>query len=433
MSEATVLKPTPGRRAAPLQVVADNSHSNVEQTVIATPPAAGQPLVRLPAVADNPLIDEAGTLLSLVSQIRHTSHAVDVGQLRSRCLELMRQYEAGLRQRQVGNEQLEAARYCLCSFIDEAVLNTQWGGQSEWSGCSLLSSLHRETLGGAYFFSLLEQALAEPHRHQPLLELQYLCLSLGFMGKMRLEGNGHERLIQYRQRTYEAIRRLRGEAERELSPSWRTRVQPLPPRRATLPAWVVVVVGAVLLLGGYMSLSRDLNTRADAVFRQVNALVPAKAAPAAVADPVVADTSIADRLRQLLATEIERGLLEIEPLPDRVRLRIGAHSLFASASAEVREDYLPVLTKIGRALEGEQGRLLITGHTDDQPIFTSRYPSNWHLSLARANAVADLLAANNALNGRLWPEGRGDSEPRAENSDGTQRALNRRVEIDLLM
>ena len=432
MSEATVLKPTPGRRAAPLQVVADNS-GGAEQTVVAVPAAAAQALVRLPAVADNPLIDEAATLLSLVTQIRHTSHAVDVGQLRSRCLELMRQYESALRQRQVGNDQLEAARYCLCSFVDETVLNTNWGGQSEWSRCSLLSSLHRETLGGAYFFSLLEQALAEPHRHQPLLELQYLCLSLGFMGKMRMESNGHERLIQYRQRTYEAIRRLRGEPERELSPSWRTRLQPVPPRRGSLPAWVVVVVGAVVLLGGYMGLSRDLNVRADAVFRQVNALVPAAPTLAAAPEPVVADSSVADRLRQLLATEISLGLLEIEPLPDRVRLRIGAHSLFASASAEVREDYLPVLTKIGRALVGEQGRLLITGHTDDQPIFTSRYPSNWHLSLARANAVADLLAANSGLNGRLWPEGRGDSEPRVDNSDSAQRALNRRVEIDLLM
>lgn len=426
MSEATLLKPTPGRRAS--QPAAQPA-INPEQTVIAAAPVAQSASIRMPAMADNPLVDEAGTLLSLVTQIRATPRGVDVSLLRGRCVELVRYYEQAMRQRQVASEQVEAARYCLCCFVDEAVLNTPWGGQSEWSYNSLLSSFHRETLGGAYFFTLLEEALREPARHQPLLELQYLCMALGFMGKMRLEQHGSERLAQYRQRTFEAIRGLRGEAERELSPSWKTRVQPLPPRRGSLPPWVIAAVGASLMLGGYMYLSYQLNTQADQVFRQLSGLVQPKVVEAPV---VVRDHGAGERLRQLLATEIERGLLEVEPLSDRVRLRIGAHSLFASASPEVREDYLPVLAKIARALEGEKGKILITGHTDDQPIFTSRYPSNWHLSLARATAVANVLAQGGSLQGRLWPEGRGDGEPRVENSNEEQRALNRRVEIDLL-
>ncbi len=65
-------------------------------------------------------------------------------------------------------------------------------------------------------------------------------------------------------------------------------------------------------------------------------------------------------------------------------------------------------------------------------FFTSRYPSNWHLSLARATAVANSMALGTDLHGRLWPEGLGDSKPRKPNDSPDNRASNRRVEIDLL-
>ena len=70
---------------------------------------------------------------------------------------------------------------------------------------------------------------------------------------------------------------------------------------------------------------------------------------------------------------------------------------------------------------------------DDDPIFTTKYPSNWHLSLARATAIGNFLANNASLSGRLWPEGRGESEPRVENTSDQNRSLNRRIEIDLLL
>ena len=88
--------------------------------------------------------------------------------------------------------------------------------------------------------------------------------------------------------------------------------------------------------------------------------------------------------------------------------------------------------KIARALEGTEGRILVSGYTDDLPIFTSKYPSNWHLSLARANAMSDALASGANLHGRLWPEGHGNANPIAPNDSAQNRALNRRVEIDLL-
>jgi type VI secretion system protein ImpK len=127
------------------------------------------------------------------------------------------------------------------------------------------------------------------------------------------------------------------------------------------------------------------------------------------------------------------GLLQVEQLSDRMRIRIGAGVLFSSGSTSARSDFEPVLAKIARAIESTKGKVLITGHTDDTPIFTTKYPSNWHLSLARSTSIGNYLAKNANLEGRIWPEGRGESEPLVANDSQSNKAINRRIEIDILL
>jgi type VI secretion system protein ImpK len=91
---------------------------------------------------------------------------------------------------------------------------------------------------------------------------------------------------------------------------------------------------------------------------------------------------------------------------------------------------LPLLARIGDALAAIPGRVLVTGHTDGTPIRSARFPSNWHLSQARARAVAQTLAAKVPA-GRMVAEGRADAEPIAANDTATHRARNRRVEISV--
>jgi type VI secretion system protein ImpK len=189
-------------------------------------------------------------------------------------------------------------------------------------------------------------------------------------------------------------------------------------------------VVAALLLGVYMYLNYQVNNYSDQVHRQLNTLVSWQ--PDAMAGQNGKSHQDALRLQQLLQTEIRRDMLQVITLPDRVRIRVGLDQLFAPGGVTINESFMPVITKIARALEGTDGRLLVSGFTDDLPIFTSKYPSNWHLSLARANAMADALGAGGQLHGRLWPEGRGEADPVAANDTAENRALNRRVEIDLL-
>ena len=79
------------------------------------------------------------------------------------------------------------------------------------------------------------------------------------------------------------------------------------------------------------------------------------------------------------------------------------------------------------------GTVQVTGHTDNRPIRSVRFPSNWHLSKERARSVAETLSAKLAAPARVTYEGRADLEPVAPNDTPTDRARNRRVEITLLV
>ncbi|MBI2731817.1 MAG: OmpA family protein, partial [Aquabacterium sp.] len=91
------------------------------------------------------------------------------------------------------------------------------------------------------------------------------------------------------------------------------------------------------------------------------------------------------------------------------------------------------MKRIAQALVNVQGNILITGHTDNQPIRSMRFPSNWHLSQERADTVRDLLQANGVAKERIRAEGRADGEPVVDNTTPANRALNRRVEVILFV
>lgn len=141
-------------------------------------PAPGSP-VRASARADpapaevgeflnvgiNPLLQAATPLLVLAGKLRTTLSHNDISGLRRQTLEEIRRFEERARSAGVSPETVLAARYALCTALDEAVLTTPWGSQSEWSAQTLLVQLHREAWGGEKFFEMLERISADPARH----------------------------------------------------------------------------------------------------------------------------------------------------------------------------------------------------------------------------------------------------------------------------
>lgn len=138
----------------------------------------------------------------------------------------------------------------------------------------------------------------------------------------------------------------------------------------------------------------------------------------------------AEMLRRLLKAEIEAGQIDVESEGRTIVIRIREKGSFPSGSAQLDIGFLAVLDKTGYALNEIKGRIFIEGHTDNVPINTPRYGSNWDLSAARSVAVAERLLEGPRMDPiRLTISGHADTRPQAPNNSWEGRAQNRRVEV----
>ena len=150
--------------------------------------AAGAPVVPdLPAYSSlNPLVQAAAPLLSAAPRLRATLHHANPAGLRLTLVEAVNRFEATARAQGLPNEQVVAARYVLCTLLDESASSTPWGGNGAWSAQSLLVQFHNEGWGGEKVFQLLTRLAENPTQHRNLLELIYSALALGFEGRYRV-------------------------------------------------------------------------------------------------------------------------------------------------------------------------------------------------------------------------------------------------------
>ena len=146
----------------------------------------------------------------------------------------------------------------------------------------------------------------------------------------------------------------------------------------------------------------------------------------AVAPP---DVDASD-IREAFEQEINSGLLEVETDAQRIIIRIQEKGAFPSGSATLTASFEPVVERIGEVLIESEGQIVIAGHTDNIPISTARFRSNWELSSARSVTVVHHLAKVAGIDHtRFLIEGHADTAPLAPNDSPENRAKNRRVEV----
>jgi type VI secretion system protein ImpK len=425
--DKTILRPSPGGRRRPAPQAPEPAPA---------PPAFQVPdfyaeAHRQAVFGENPFVSAALSLLSLAARLRGTAVHSAVAELQQELVKELRNFENRVLQRGIPQTQVRLASYALCALLDETVLNTPWGAQSSWGHQSLLVIFHKEAWGGEKFFQFLEGMLRQPAQHLDLIELFWLCLALGFEGRYRVMQNGANQLEQVRTEVHQLIRRLRKDFEPELSIRWRGLRDVRNPLARYVPLWVIAAAAGVLLVLVYLGFALAINGASDAVARDLYTLgreeapIAPRAAVAATpppAQPVI--VAKAGRFKRVLAQEIGQGRVEV--VDDRI-LRI--RNSFASGSDRLKPEFPPMFAKIAKELESGGDRVLITGHTDDKPIFSARFPSNFDLSTARAKNVGDILEASAALGGKVKYEGRADYEPLVPNDSTEHRAMNRRVDI----
>ncbi|WP_415897748.1 type VI secretion system protein TssL, long form [Neptuniibacter sp. QD72_48] len=399
----------------------------------------------VPMYEENPLIAMVSPLLTFASKIQSASECPNLDEFHRYALDQLNFYRSQGWGIQADPNTAHQISYAMCSLVDEIVLNTPWGSTSRWSGDSMLINLHQEAWGGENFFHYLQELMQRPATSLLVLEFYYCCLSLGFEGKYRRLSNGRRELDQLRSELYILITRHRNRAALPLSPAWMGLDVAHQGFVRHLPQWVIWSVALVLLSSSFIGFNWYLNQKSDQVMANLAAVGqadPLQVTPVNIdklnryvpAPPPVLDFQRLDLvgiLTPALKSEIDNGVIELIDDATHTRVRIRHTKLFASGQAELSPRFIPLIERIGETIPELSAPIEVQGHSDNIPIFSARFPSNWVLSKARADSVGDLLKSKLPAQQVIRVEGLADSEPLVPNSSAKNRALNRRVEIVL--
>lgn len=411
------------------------------------------------AAARCPLFEAARPLLQA---LRNTPDELDQDAVPARrqwLLNEARMFERVCSGLQLTRTDVENARYCLCSALDEAAMQTPWGKGAgsgiEWSANGLATTLGYDRLGADRVFSLIDSAIQNPGAQGDLLAVLQQIVASGFMGRYRRAPDGARRLQAIRSSLDRAVamsldapgatRSARPKepiaSEQREDPDDNSPV-PHPvtgAARRSAPAhgfvdvpfrmasstptsqqgrvsrarWVLSgVLGAALIAAVGLCLHR-LYTGATA---------PAPASPV---------TLIGESIRSALPQEIATGVVSLQENGDHSRLAIRVDSMFAPGQYALIPAAWASLAQVGRAVATVRADVLVhlTGYTDGTPFENPNGLSNQSLSALRAQTVMQVLAIAGVSPERITVSGNGESSPLDDNHTRAGRARNRRVEI----
>lgn len=448
--DRTIIHPNPGGRRAPAPQPQPASPPAADAwTGAAPPPAPVQPAPQRPAQPgqamllkrdvpiapnENILLEAASPMLLLLGRLRASLMHARFADLMDQMADAIDGFDRDVRAHGVPAETVQNAKYALAATADDIVQNIPSEDRQIWTQFSMLSRFFGERVGGVRFFEVLDKAKADPLANTDLLELMYVCLGIGFQGIHRTSGGGAATLQSIQRNVYETLRRVRPRTTLDISPHWPGQNIAPPAHTFHVPLWSVAAVSALILAGVYVGLRLLLAGSSETVASEVRKLVPidtislARRAPVAPPPPPPTSSQLSC-IKTALAQEIESGRITALETPNSIILRVGAFASFASGKAEVLDSFKPTGMRVGGILDKQKGAIRIVGHSDSTPIASARFPSNWHLSVERAQAVANLIKPALSDAGRLVVEGKGADQPIGPENTNEDKARNRRVEL----
>ena len=458
-ADKTVFMPAgrqPGGNPPPLSPSAPPFGQQQQQQSFAPPPAAAsggyvppqpQPIGGTPASAGaavkidfaaaepdlygpEPLVAAAGRLIHLASQIRTMPIGPDLGSLRRLVTQELEAFSNRAKALGLEQKSVQLAHYILCAFVDDAVMSTPWGANSQWSRQSLLAAYHNDTQGGDRMFQFAERMEQDPKREPRLMELLYQCLALGFEGRAALDPRGESLLHQRRARLAQAIVNQRGGQPADLSPQWRGQIVASGRYAPRVPLWAILAGLAALGLLIFAALLFRLTSSADTALAGLNRAVGGAEIVAAPPPAPQSQTPTFDKMQEILKPDIDDGRLEVVREANEIVIRLHNQGLFGSAQADASSSWSDTFGRIAQAANLTKGPIRVEGHTDDQAIRSLTFPSNQELSVARAQSVAEAVdSAGLTDTKRLDVAGFGANRPIGDNKTEDGRRENRRVEL----
>lgn len=430
--DRTIIRPVPGGARGTARPVASRPANEAPPPTPSPPaPLAIGPDLEVVSAGDGPLALAAAPLLLLLGRLRNTATAPAPGDVLERTKRELQAFDRRGRALGVPADQLRQAHYALCAALDDAVLNTPWGRDGRWREEPLSRSLHRDDNAGRGFFDQLRSLRDLLPASLPVLELMFVCVSLGMAGPYRTSPDGSVQLDRIRHHVFELISKHSAPLPAALAPNATGIDARFMPARSGFPVWVAAAAALGVLAATYVWFLSGLNHASDAVYNAAltaqSSAMPALAQPPAPPPPpapVVAGP--ADALRSALA---DLSDIQVSGGPASTILRIPARSLFPQSNATL--DNAALVDRLAQALRSRKGLIQVYGYTDTRPPHSVKFPSSFALSTARAKALAEALGRVLPDPARITAEGRADADPIAPNTTADGRERNNRIEIML--
>ncbi|WP_395061586.1 type IVB secretion system protein IcmH/DotU [Paraburkholderia silvatlantica] len=389
-------------------------------------PASYSEQLRAAEAAANPLLEAARPLLDALANTPAQLGATGIAQYRQSLVHRIRIFGKVCGALQLPAAQVDEARYCLCSALDEAAARTTWGNGTttgmEWGTDGLATAFGYDRQGGDRVYAIANECMHEPHENHPLIEVIQHILARGFRGRYRFAADGEQQIETVRERVHNALAvgsqiPSMAHGNTQTAASYRTLQRLLTDLRAGAPQ---------------SQSRRRLLTAAFSLFLLAVAgcvaywyVTQVKPAPRAVL-PLDA---LATRLAGRLANEVNAGTITLAQNAGHTTLTLRLEGIFEAGDSSVNPWVKPMIATIGQEIAKVPAHVEVTGHTDNQPFEQKRGSSNQTLSEARAQEVVHILTSSGVPTDCVIATGKGNTEPAADNRTPRGRMKNRRVEI----
>lgn len=193
----------------------------------------------------------------------------------------------------------------------------------------------------------------------------------------------------------------------------------------------ITLLPGIIEIGGKPARDKPVVVQPLPVAKQIDVPIPEMKKPEKEVKPEdVEENMTLMNLKVLMAEEIRRSEIEVQETKDGVIVRFPEKTAFPPGRDVITDAFAPMLKKIAGVVAHSGGTVVISGHTDNAPISTERFRSNWDLSTGRAVSVVHYILANTDIPpSKVTAQGYADSRPLVPNDSPNNRAKNRRVEM----
>lgn len=219
----------------------------------------------------NNLADLSAECLMLILQLRATSDYGDPSILKNKVIDMFDSLEQNARSAGIDNEKIRHAKFALVAFLDETIISSDWQRKDEWLTEPLQIKLFDTFNAGEEFFTNLHNLRQRASTNKDVLEVYYLCLTLGFKGMYQLQAP-------------ETLRRVVDDLNLELHPDLYNAIDAISPNgkpkenfvqivKSGIPLWIYPVSVIIICIVFYLIMSLSISGKADEIVTSLKSLI----------------------------------------------------------------------------------------------------------------------------------------------------------------